>query len=155
MKKYLQTFIALLMLTVGHNAMAALSAVVSASPSTVTINKPVSVNVAISNTGSAMTLTSIKISATYNGAPLSKIPAAYSTYNFGPNAPGLSLPANLTTNIPMQAIFFSPSTGITGTGTGKFYVGATFTTSDGSVVKADTAGQVTVNPVPLPASQRL
>lgn len=154
MKNYLTTIIALFVMTIGHTAMAALSAVVTVSPATAIINQPVTASIAISNTGSAMTLTTLKISSTYNGNPLSRVPAAYSTYNFGPNAVGLSLPANLTTVIPMSAIFFSPSTGITGSGTGKYVIGALFSTSDGSVTSAATGGEVTINPVPLPANQR-
>lgn len=155
MKTTLLTIIALLVLAVGHNAMAAISAVVTASPSTAIINQPVTASIAISNTGSsAYTITALKITATYNGNPLSKVPAAFSVFNLGPNAPSLSVPALLTTTIPMQAVFFAPSTGVTGSGTGKYYIGATFTLSDGSNNAATTAGQVTVNPVPLPAAQR-
>lgn len=140
------------------NAFAALSAVVTVSPSSVYINQMVTASVAIDNTGSSMNLSSLSITANYNGVPGSRIPAAFSVLNLGPNSPSIALgggsgQAGVVTTIPMQAVFFAPSTGITGSGSGKFYVGATFYTSDGSVTSAATAGRVTVNPLPLPASQ--
>lgn len=144
---------ALLGLLVASNAFAALSAIVTASPTTAYINQLVTASVAINNTGSAMNLNSLSITATYNGVGGTKVPAAFSVLNLGPNSPNIALAGSATTTIPMQAVFFAPSTGVTGSGTGKFYIGATFYTSDGSVTSAATAGQVTVNPLPLPASQ--
>lgn len=153
MKNYIYSFILLLVL--GTNAFAALSAVVSVTNSPVKINQKVNVLVTISNTSaSALTLNSLYITATANGKGGTKPPAAFSVFNTGPNAPSLTLAANLVTVVPMQANFFYPSTGITGAGTGQYYIGATFTTTDGSITSAATAGQVTVNPLPLPASER-
>lgn len=131
------------------NSFADLSAIVSASPSTAYINQLVTASIAINNTGSAMSLTSLQITANYNGVRGSKIPASFSVLNLGPNSPNISLPGSATTTIPMQAVFFAPSTGTTGNGSGKYYIGATFTTSDGSITSAATAGQVTVNPLPF------
>jgi hypothetical protein len=154
MKKTILTFL-LLALAVGHNAMAAISASVSASPSTGYINQPINFAIAISNTGaSAYTITAMQLTSTYNGTPGTKVPAAYSVYNLGPNAPQVSVAALATTTVPMQAVFFSPSTGITNSGTGKYYVGSVFSLSDGSNNVAGTAAQVTIQPVPLPAAQR-
>jgi hypothetical protein len=150
MKHTLFTIVAVVVLAMSHNAMAALSAVVSVSPSTVIINQPAGISVAISNTGSAMTLSNLNITASYNGVSGGRVPAAYSFYV--PNS--VSLAANLTTTVPMQAVFFAPSTGITGSGSGYYAVGANFSTSDGSNVSAQTAGVLTVNPVPLPAYER-
>lgn len=154
--KYFLTIILLLTAAVGHNAMAALSAVVSVSPSTSTINKPVSVSIAISNTGSSqLTVTNLRVTATSTSNPTSsRLPAAFSVFNTGPNF-SITVGPNATTTIPGgQVIFFSPSTGITGSGSGTYSVGATVYTSDGSITNASTAGVETVNPIPLPAYER-
>lgn len=147
MKNALFTIIALLIFAVSQTALAAISAVVSVSPSSATINQPVTANVAISNTGSAINLSSLKITANYNGNPLSRVPAAFSVMNLGPNAPVVSLAANATTTIPFKAVFFAPSTGVTGSGSGEYYIGAIFQTADGSNYAASTAGEVTVDPI--------
>lgn len=148
MKTKFYSLFMLVALLVGTQAFAALSAVVSVSPSTATINQLVTASVAISNTGSAINLQSLNITANYNGVAGGKVPAAFSSLNLGPNSPFLSLAANATTTVPMQAIFFSPSTGVTGSGSGQYFIGANFSTSDGSVTSAGTAGRVTVNPLP-------
>lgn len=153
MKNIKVTLFSLLALVMASNAFATIGAVVSVSPSTALINQLVTASISITNTGSAMNLTSLAITANYNGVAGSRVSAAFSTFNLGPNAPNLALAANSTTVVPMQAIFFAPSTGVTGSGTGKYYIGATFTTSDGSITSAATAGRVTVNPLPLPQSQ--
>jgi hypothetical protein len=155
MFKYILTLSFLTALALGQNALAALSAVVSVVQSPVTINQQVTANVNISNTGaSALTLTSLYITASANGDPTSRVPAAYSLYNFGPNATQLTIPANGNLIVPMNANFFAPSTGITGSGSGQYTIGATFTTSDGSLTSSAVGGKVTVNPVLLPASER-
>lgn len=152
--KQLFTVLTLLALTVGSNAFAALSAVVTMSPNPARINQLVTASIAIQNTGAATTLTNLNITAAYSQNALSRIPAAYSQFNLGPNSPYLGLAANATTIVPMQVVFFSPSTGITGSGTGQYMVGANFTTSDGTVTSAAYSGPVTVNPLPLPLSQQ-
>src|ERR1700756_1531309 len=104
MKKYLFTVVLLLVTVASQNALAALSAVVTAVQSPVTINQQAAFSVAISNTSaSALTLTSLIITASANGDPTSRVAWAPSLYNFGPNATQLSLPANLTTTVPMNA----------------------------------------------------
>jgi hypothetical protein len=151
MRKYLLTVTVLLAVVFGTNAFAALSASISASPGTVIINQPMTANVAISNTSlSALTLTNLQITAAYNGNNVSRIPMALSVYN--PSS--VVLAANSITSVPMTAIFFAPSTGITGSGSGKYYIGALITASDGTVTSAATGTSVTVNPVPLPAYER-
>jgi len=137
-----------------HYAMAALSAVASLSPSTTTINHPVNVSLAISNTsGSILTLNNVKLTATSTLAPVSsRVPVAFSVFN---QASGMTIAANSTTTIPVgQAVFFSPSTGITGSSGRTFSVGGLFYTSDGSITAVETAGIATINPIPLPAAQR-
>jgi hypothetical protein len=130
------------------NAFALLSAVVSVSPSSARINQLVTASVAISNTGSsALTLSNLDITATYNGNPTSRVAAAFGKFSVGPNAANLSLPAASTVTVPVQAVFFAPSTGLTGTGSGQYYIGANFATSDGSVTRAATAGRVTIDPL--------
>lgn len=154
MKLIKLTAILLLIFLVTTNAFAALSAVVTVSPSTALINQLVTASVAINNTGSTVNLTNISITANYNGRPGSKVPSAFSNFNIGPNAPIITIAGSATTTIPLQAVFFAPSTGVTGSGTGKFYIGSTFYTSDGSVTSAATAGLLTVNPLPLPITQQ-
>jgi hypothetical protein len=155
MKKYIFTAFLMLFLAIGQTALAALSAIVTVAQSPVTINQQVTANVNISNTGgTALTLTSLFITASASGSPTDRVPAAYSKYNFGPNATQLVIPANGNLIVPMNANFFSPSTGITGAGSGVYTIGATFTTSDGSLTTSAVGGNVTVNPVLLPASER-
>jgi len=136
------------------NAFAALSAVVVASPNNLYINQQTTAIVAITNTGAATTLSSLNITATFNGVGGTKVPAAFSVLNLGPNSPTMAIAvgttlAPTTTNIPMQAVFFAPSTGSTNSGSGQFYIGANFSTTDGTVTSAATAGRVTVHPLPF------
>lgn len=156
MKNYILTLVSVLATVFSLNSFAAnpLSGSVSVTPITATINQMVTANVSISNSASTnLTLTGLSITATYNGVAGGKIPSAFSTFNIGPNAPVVQIPGNLTTVVPMQAIFFAPSTGVTGAGTGQYYIGATFSTSDGSVTSTATSGNLKVNPIALPLSQ--
>lgn len=147
MNKLFFTVVALFALSFHHAAFAALSATISASSSTVKVNQPVIARVAINNTSSsALTLNSLQITASYNGASGSKVPAAFSVYP----PQSVVLAANATTTVPMTAIFFAPSTGVTGSGTGVYRVGALFSTSDGDVTAAAQGASVTVNPVRYP-----
>ncbi len=151
MKNFIFTLFPIFALLMGQYANATLSATVTSAQSPVQINQQANFRVAISNTGaSALTLSNLNITATYNDVPGGRIPVAFSFYV--PNS--VSLPANLTTTVPMQGVFFSPSTGITNSGTGYFGVGANFSTSDGSITSAATGVHQTVTPVPLPASER-
>lgn len=148
------TLLLVLSAVIGSNAaMAALSIVASLSPSTTTINHPVSVNLAINNTGSQLVVNNVKLTATSTQAPSSsRLPMAISVFNQNGN---ITIGANATTTITAgQIIFFSPSTGITGSGTNTFSVGGTVYTSDGSITQVGTAGVATINPIPLPAAER-
>lgn len=142
----------LVALVIGPNAFATAFAVaVTTTVGTIPrINQQFPVNISISNAGSSFNLTGLSVTANYNGTPTSKVPFAVSQYNFGPNAPVLSIAGpNTTTTIPVNLVFFSPSTGLTGTGTGAYYIGATIYGSDGSVTGVTTAAQAKVNNIPF------
>lgn len=154
MKKYLFVVLALFLAAFNQAAMASiLSMTVTPSPSTVIINQPTTASIAVLNGSTALTLSNLIVTATVTGvSPVGgRLPAAYSVYV--PNS--VALAASTTTTFPAQIIFFSPSTGVTGAGTGTYSIGATLYTSDGAVTTSATAGTVTVNPVPLPAYERL
>lgn len=153
--KYFITTVLFVVLAAGHSAFAAITASLSPSESTVTINRPVKLSLSISNTGSSqLTVTNIKLTATSTQNPTSsRLPVAFSV--FAPNQAAITVGPNATTVIPGgQVIFFSPSTGITGSGSGTYSVGGTVYTSDGSITGVTSAGVVEVDPVPLPAYQR-
>lgn len=152
MKKYLLVFGSLVALMVGANAHATAFAIAitNTSAGSPRINQVFPVNIQISNAGSSFNLTGLKVTANYNGVPTSKPPFAISQYNFGPNAPVLSIAGpNTTTTIPVSLVFFAPSNGITGTGTGQYYIGATIYGSDGSTTGVTTAARATVNAQPF------
>ncbi len=154
--KYFLTTLFLVAVMAGQSAMATMSATASLSPSTTTINHPVNVAISIINSGSSqLTVTNVKLTATSTQNPSSsRLPVAFSVFNQGPNA-SITIGPNATTIIPGgQVIFFSPSTGITGSGSGTYSVGATVYTSDGSVTPVSVAGVATINPIPLPAYER-
>lgn len=157
MRKFICLFLALLVLSA--NAFAAIGTTVTfstgLSTQTAIINQPMHLYLNISNTGaSAVNVTAFVPTATSTGAVGSKIPAAFSILNLGPNAV-VSAPAGTTTSVPFDVVFFAPSTGITGSGSGSFTVGGVLYTSDGSVTAAASGAVATVNPVPLPLYQRL
>lgn len=155
MRTLFTTIATLVMAGLSSSAWAAIAATVSVSPSSATINQKVTANVlVINNSASIVNLTSLSITANYNGVAGSRIPCALDVYNIGPNAPIVTVPANGSTTVPLNAVFFSPSTGVTGSGTGKFYIGAYVQTSDGSVTSAYSAGQVAINPLALPATEQ-
>lgn len=155
MNKFITMFL-ILAVVLGQNAFAVVTASVTASPTTAYINQKVTANVAISNTGTSdITLRSLVITATANGKQSSRPAAAFSVFNTGPNAPIVTILAGGGVTVPMQAVFFAPSSGITGAATtSKYFIGALVQTSDGSVTSAATAGQVRVDPLLLPASER-
>lgn len=150
-------FVALFIGLFSTNVFAALGVTVSVSPSTAIINQMVTATLAISNTGtSTVSLSDVQITANYNGVPGGKIPAAFSKFAIPPGATNsIASGASNAISFPMQAVFFAPSTGVTGSGSGKYYIGAIVTSSDGSITSATTAGQITVNPVSLPLYERL
>ena len=148
MKNKIYTLVILGAFLASTHVFAALSAAVSASPTTVRINQPVAVSVSISNTGSALNIQSLSITANYNGVPGGRIPAAFSVLNLGPNSPFIALAANATTVVPMTAVFFAPSNGVTGSGSGQYFIGANFSANDGSITSAGTAARITVTSLP-------
>lgn len=152
-KILLSVFLVLSMVFGGNAVYAALTVRASGSPSPTTINHPVSVSLIIANTSSQLTVTDVKITATSTSAPSSsRLPAAFSVYD--KNNP-VTIGANVTTTISGgRIVFFSPSTGITGSGTGTFSIGGLVYTSDGSITPVSTAGVVEIDPVPLPLNQR-
>lgn len=158
--KYFITLTLILMTVMTNQVMASIgSAVVSLSPSTTTINHPQSISLALFNTvgASQLTVTNVVITATSTSNPSSsRLPYALSVFNQqAPNAVPITLAAGATTTANVgNIIFFSPSTGITGSGTGTYSVGATIYTSDGAITAAATSGVATINPIPLPAYER-
>jgi hypothetical protein len=155
MKKLFTTIAMLVMAGLSSTAMAAISASVSVAPSVATINQKVTASVLITNgSASAVQILALAITANYNGNPLSRLPCALDVYAPGPSVPVVSVPGNGSATVPLNAVFFSPSTGVTGAGSGKFYIGAYVQTSDGSVTAAYSAGQVSINPLPLPPSEQ-
>lgn len=153
--RYISTVIILLVMAVSGNAFAAVSATATISPSSTTINRPVSVIVAFRNgTASQLTITNVQLTvASSSGGSTSRIPAAFSVWNQGPNASvTVSGGPNVTTSFNGgQIVFFSPSTGVTGSGTGTFNIGGTVYTSDGSVTAISVGASATVDPIPNPA----
>jgi hypothetical protein len=157
MKKNILIFTMIMAMVFGTSAFAALTAVVTSTPTIAQINQPVNLNITVTNStgSSALTLSNVQITASYNGNPLSRVPMALSVYPPSSVAIAAALTnAAVSTTFPMSVVFFAPSTGITGSGTGKYYVGALLYTSDGGVTSAATSAPVTVNPVPLPLSER-
>lgn len=156
MKHFLSTIVALVLVASSHPAMAAITASMSSSQNPAIINQQVPLVLSIVNGGSsAATLTGVQITANYNGVPGGKIPAAFSQFAYPPSNQLSVAGSNATTSVPFSAVFFAPSTGVTGSGTGVYYIGATLSFSDGSSVGVSSAAQQTVNPVPLPAYERL
>lgn len=158
MKKYLFNLISIALFVgslTSQSAFAALSASVAFVSNVAQINQPMFANVSISNTGaSAVNILSFKPTASATGVVgYSPIPAAFSVYNLGPNA-SIALPANSTTSIPFQVVFFAPSTGILSNSGGTYSVGALISTSDGSVFAPGAAALATVNALPYPAAQQ-
>lgn len=154
--KYLLTAVLFLVLVVGQNLMAGVLFTATPSPSTTTINHPVAVNVSAFNAGtSQLYVTNVRLTATSTSNTSSRLPVAFSVWN--PNNTGVTIGAgpNVATTLGLgTAIFFSPSTGITGSGTGTYTIGGTVYLSDGSVNQITNSAAVTINPIPLPAYER-
>lgn len=157
MKLFTSVVLILVSAMCGAQAFAAVSATASLSTSTTTINHPIAVTVTFRNGGSSqLTVTNVQLTATSHSNTSAKLPAAYSVWNQGPNASvTVAAGPNVTTDFGAgTVIFFSPSTGITGSGTGTYDIGGTIYTSDGSVTAISVGGRATVNPIPLPAYER-
>lgn len=176
--KFLKTlFLISALLTCGH-VQAAILMTVLPSTGTGVINQAITENVVITNTGStAFTITNLIPTAVYaistSGGPLVGFAApggqsnagvvwaqsaqtsrATSVFNVGPNATNLALAGTTTITVPYTVVFFAPSTGVTGSGTGAYLPGALVYLNDGSVNVPSQAGAVIVNPLPLPSTQQ-
>lgn len=131
----------------------AMTATISLLPTTVLINQPVNATITVSNSGgSAVTVTSIQLNSEFTGGSIQANGVAFGVPNLGPAA-ATSVAASGSTVFPVSLVFFAPSTGPIGAGTGTFSVGAVIQSSDGSVF-SPTAATVTVNPIALPASEQ-
>ena len=171
MKNKLMILFSAVSILMSANAFALIQVVSVPSTGTGVINQKIGVSVIITNTGAtALTILNLIPTATYviptSGGALvgtespnatnslvsygGPVAWAYSTFNIGPNAPNLSVPATTTVTIPYTANFFAPSTGSTGSGTGAYIAGAVVYLSDGSVNPVTQAGVVFINPLPLP-----
>lgn len=129
----------------------AMTATISALPTTVLINQPSNMTLTISNSGgAAVTVVGIQPTAIPTGATNAScgigVPAISSGFN-------VSVPASGSLVFPFSVVFFAPSTGPIGAGSGTYSVGAVCETSDGSVF-SPTAATVTVNPIALPVSEQ-
>lgn len=159
MKKYISTLLLFTLGLASHNSMAAVGFSVSLSPSTTTINHPVQVNLSALNGGSSqLTVNNVKltVTSTSNPNPAARIPMIFSVFN--PNNTAITIGAgpNISTAFNAgTAVFFSPSTGVTGSGSGTYSIGGVVTLSDGSVTSISTGAAATINPVPIPLYERL
>lgn len=157
MKKLISSVLFFLLAAGGHNVMAGVLFNASGSNVTTYINKPVAVNVSALNGGSSQVyVTAVQLTATSTAVPgSSRLPMAFSVFNpFNTSitigaGPNVSSTRNVGT-----AIFFSPSTGITNSGTGTYSIGGSISLSDGTVNSISQAAVITVQPVPLPAYER-
>lgn len=157
MKKTLTGFI-LAAIVLANSSFADLTEIqLTATPSTTTINHPVHVGLSINNTGSMVTISNVQLTATSSTNPnaAARIPAAFSRFNTGPNALSITFGASATTeNNIGEIIFFAPSTGITGSGSGAYAIGGSVSFTDGTTIAITNGVNATINPVPLPAYQR-
>jgi len=124
----------------------AMTATISLSPSTVQINQQINATITVSNSGgSAVNVTSIQMQSKFTGGSQENVGCAFGSPNLGPAA-ATSVAASGSTVFPVPLVFFAPSTGPIGTGSGTFDVGCIIQSSDGSVF-SPTAATVTVNPI--------
>jgi hypothetical protein len=133
----------------------AITATLALSLSTLSINQPVACSLTVSNSGgSAINVLSIEPLAYVTGSsPQQNMGAcALGVVDLGPGAV-VSIPASGSLSFGFSAVFFAPSTGPIGAGTGTFSVSALIATSDGSNT-TPTAQTVTVNPLVLPATEQ-
>lgn len=130
-----------------------MSATISLSPTTCSVNQNIVATLTISNSGgSAVLITGCTPNAIFTGATTYTPACALGTVDLDPNA-NLTVPASGSLIIPFGVVFFSPSTGPIGAGSGTYSVSATISGSDGSVF-APTAATVTVNPITFSAGEQ-
>lgn len=133
----------------------AMTASLTVSPSTVIINQPIACSLTVSNSGgSAVNVLSIQPNAIVHASspPNAVESAALGVVNLGPGAV-VSVPASGSVTYGFSVIFFAPSTGPIGAGSGTFDIGALVSASDGSNF-TPTAQSVTVNPIALPVTEQ-
>jgi hypothetical protein len=133
----------------------AMTATLAISPSTVIINQPVACSLTVSNSGgSAVNVLSAQGNVIVHGSspPDAVESCAIGVINLGPGAV-VTVPASGSVTYGFSVVFFSPSTGPIGAGSGTFDIGALISASDGSNF-VPTAQQVTVNPIALPTTEQ-
>jgi hypothetical protein len=119
------------------------------------INHPVAVNITVSSSGAAAGtyVTNIQLTATsFSNPTSSRVPVAFTQWNPFNTAVTIAVGSNATTTIGAgPLIFFAPSTGVTGSGTGQFIIGGNVYLSDGTVNQITIGAQIKINPIALPA----
>lgn len=136
----------------------AITAVVTVNPSTAYINQNVVATLTISNSGlSDVNVTGISPLAYFTGTSNpDKVAGGCALGGTQSQQSGANVvvPASGSLVQTFNVVFFAPSTRPVYSGGGGTYdVGATVYTNDGSVTAA-TVATVTVNPLPLPASEQ-
>jgi hypothetical protein len=117
----------------------AITAAVTVSPSSVQVNRPVTVTVTVSNSGGAnVTVTNLVPSAVTTGDTAHQ--TAGVNWGAAPLGTGLNVTvtAGGTLAIPIGMVPFIGTTGVIGGGSGTLTLGAQVQTSDGSNVAATT-----------------
>ena len=162
MKTFFSTIAFILASAVNHNALAAGSYNLTASTypaNATTINHPVAVNITVSSSGvttNSVYVTNIALTATSTSNPTqARLPMAFTQWN--PFNTSLTINAGSNASTTLGAgplVFFSPSTGITGSGSGSYTIGGNVYLSDGSVNPITVGAVIKINPIPLPAYER-
>lgn len=133
----------------------AMTASLAISPSTVIINQPIACSLTISNSGgSAVNVLSVVPTAIVHGSspPDAVESCALGVVNLGPGQV-VAVPASGSLTFGFGVVFFGPSTGPIGAGSGTFDIGANVSSSDGSNFAASGV-QVTVNPIAQPTTEQ-
>jgi hypothetical protein len=132
----------------------AMTATISLNLSTVLINQPTQATLTISNS-SAGSVNVIALAPlvflTGNSAPYANAVAS-GEWALGPGV-NITVPASGSLSYSAPFVFFAPSTGQYGAGSGTFSIQAVCNTSDGSVF-LPTAATVTVNPITLASTEQ-
>lgn len=131
----------------------AITATITAGPTPALINQKINCVVNVANSGgSAVTILAVQplLKATGSANPPG---AACAAGDVDLNSPNNIVPAGGSVNVPFGAVFFAPSTGPIGAGSGTYDISCMVQTSDGSNT-SPTAAVVTVNPLPLPVSEQ-
>lgn len=124
-----------------------------------TINHPVNINITVSSSGltsNSTYVTNIALTATSLSNPTqARLPVAFTQWNSFNTGLTINAGSNASTTIGAgPVIFFSPSTGVTGSGSGQYIIGGNLYLSDGSVTAITVGAQIKINPIPLPAYER-